>query len=56
MKLFEKAQWITTDCPTGDAVPEYRKSWDCSREITSVELTITALGVYEADRIDRRIT
>ena len=55
MKLFEKAQWITTDCPTGDAVPEYRKSWDCSREITSAELTITALGVYEAELNGRRV-
>ena len=49
MKLFEKAQWISTDCHTGDIVPEYRKSWDSSREITSAELTITALGVYEAE-------
>lgn len=55
MKLFEKAQWISTDCHTGDIVPEYRKSWDCSSEIKSAELVITALGVYEAELNGRRV-
>ena len=55
MKLFEKAKWISTDCPTGDSVPEYWKSWDCSREISSAALMITALGVYEAELNGRRV-
>ena len=46
--MFKQARWINTGRVTGNAAPEYRKSWhaDAGKQIRSATLTITALGVY----------
>ena len=45
--MLETAKWITSGV-RADAVPEFTKSWKAEKAVASAELTITALGVYEA--------
>ena len=55
--IFKTAKWITIDQTTGNAVPEYVRLWSQpgDRDIESADLSITALGVYEAEINGRRV-
>ena len=52
--MLEKAKWIASGVKA-DAVPEFIRSWKAEKQVASAELTITALGVYEASINGRRV-
>lgn len=47
MKIKD-SQWITVSHDTGDVVPVFHYGFEADRPVALAELTITALGVYEA--------
>ena len=55
--MFKVGKWIGMNVPTGDAVPEYIREWSLAegRKVSSAVLTITALGVYEAELNGERV-
>lgn len=50
-----QAQWITTAEDMKDICPAFRKKWRSDRKAEKAVLTLTALGVYEAELNGRRI-
>lgn len=46
--LLEHAQWIGVSEDIGAVCPVFRKTWTTEKRVEKAELTITALGVYEA--------
>lgn len=53
--MIEHAQWITNPKLNADVVPIFRKKFNIEKQIEKAELTITALGVYEAFLNDKRV-
>ena len=53
--MIEHAQWITNPKLNADVVPVFRKKFNIEKQIEKAELTITALGVYEAFLNDKRV-
>lgn len=49
------ANWIKPAIDTGDAAPVYGKSFPLSGEIREARLSLTALGVYEAELNGKRV-
>lgn len=50
-----QAQWITTAEDMKDICPVFRRKWRSDRKAEKAVLTLTALGVYEAELNGRRI-
>ncbi|MDO4648913.1 MAG: family 78 glycoside hydrolase catalytic domain [Eubacteriales bacterium] len=53
--MIKNANWITTSRDFGDVSPVFTKEWNCTKNIAHAELTITALGVYEASLNGKRV-
>ena len=49
------SQWITTARDLGDVCPVFLKAFRAGKAVSSAELSITALGVYEAKLNGRRV-
>ncbi len=45
---MNNSQWITTARDLGNVCPVFSKNLQTDKTVASAELTITALGVYEA--------
>ncbi len=55
MDLLKNAQWISTAADYGDVCPVFRKKISLGDGMKSAELSITALGLYEAEINGSRI-
>ncbi|MBR6399043.1 MAG: family 78 glycoside hydrolase catalytic domain, partial [Lachnospiraceae bacterium] len=52
---MNNSQWITTAWDLGDVCPVFSKNFQTDKTVASAELTITALGVYEAELNGARV-
>ena len=50
------AKWITTSENTNDVCPVFRNVWNSEKKIIKAELTVTALGIYEAVLNGKRVS
>ena len=51
-----EAKWITHTLPESAACPIFSKSFNCSKKIESARIYTTALGMYEIQLNDRRVS
>lgn len=54
--MISHANWIQTSRNTGDICPVFRKVWTSKNKIAKAELSLTALGTYEAKLNGARIS
>lgn len=54
--MLEQAAWITTSSDRKDVCPVFRRQWRVEKPIRQAELTLTALGVYEAHLNGQRVS
>ena len=52
---IKNSRWITVSKDTGDIAPIFRRVFAAEKAVEKAELTITALGVYEAELNGRRV-
>ena len=52
---IKQANWLTTANDLGDVCPVFRRVFKAAKPVKSVELQISALGVYEAELNGKRI-
>ena len=54
--MLRSSQWITTATDLGDVCPVFRKRFSAEKEISAATLSITALGVYQAELNGKRVS
>ena len=53
---LKQSHWITVADDTGDVCPVFRRTFQLSKAVECAELSITSLGVYEAELNGQRVS